>query len=69
MVLQALEDCIYDDACNYATRWLAELPHVIWGSKDSSQLFYGILALLSDLRIRSCIGYRRRLWSSTDPVL
>jgi hypothetical protein len=27
MVLQALKDRIYDDA----TRWLAELPHVIWG--------------------------------------
>jgi hypothetical protein len=31
MVLQALKDCIYDDASNYATRWLAELPHIIWG--------------------------------------
>jgi hypothetical protein len=31
MVLQALKDHIYDDASNYATRWLAELPHVIWG--------------------------------------
>jgi hypothetical protein len=31
MVLQALKDCIYDDASNYATLWLAELPHVIWG--------------------------------------
>jgi hypothetical protein len=31
MVLQALKDCIYDDASNYTTRWLAELPHVIWG--------------------------------------
>jgi hypothetical protein len=30
MVLQALEDRIYDDACNYATRWLAKLPHMIW---------------------------------------
>jgi hypothetical protein len=29
MVLQALKDRIYDDASNYATRWLAELPHVI----------------------------------------
>jgi IS30 family transposase len=29
MVLQALKDRIYDDAYNYATRWLAELPHVI----------------------------------------
>jgi hypothetical protein len=31
MVLQALKDRIYDDAFNYAIRWLAELPHVIWG--------------------------------------
>jgi hypothetical protein len=31
MVLQALKDRIYDDASNYATRWLAELPNVIWG--------------------------------------
>jgi hypothetical protein len=31
MVLQAFNDRIYDDASNYATRWLAELPHVIWG--------------------------------------
>jgi hypothetical protein len=31
MVLQALKDRIYDDASSYATRWLAELPHVIWG--------------------------------------
>jgi hypothetical protein len=31
MVLQALKDHIYDDTSNYATRWLAELPHVIWG--------------------------------------
>jgi IS30 family transposase len=30
MVLQALNDRIYDDASNYATRWLAKLPHVIW---------------------------------------
>jgi IS30 family transposase len=31
MVLQALKDRIYDDSSSYATRWLAELPHVIWG--------------------------------------
>jgi hypothetical protein len=31
MVLQALKVRIYDDASNYATCWLAELPHVIWG--------------------------------------
>jgi hypothetical protein len=52
MVLQALKDRIYDDASNYATQWLVELPHV-----------------LSCLRIRSCITYRRRLRSSTDLAL
>jgi hypothetical protein len=31
MVLQALKDRIFGDASNYATRWLAELPNVIWG--------------------------------------
>jgi hypothetical protein len=31
MVLQAVKDRIFDDALQYATRWLAELPHVIWG--------------------------------------
>jgi hypothetical protein len=31
MVLQAIKDRIFDDASNYATWWLAELPHVIWG--------------------------------------
>jgi hypothetical protein len=29
-VLQALKDRIYDDTSNYATRWLAKLPQVIW---------------------------------------
>jgi hypothetical protein len=31
MVLQAPKNHIYDDASIYATWWLAELPHVIWG--------------------------------------
>jgi hypothetical protein len=31
MFLQAIKDRIFDDASNYATRWLAELPNVIWG--------------------------------------
>jgi IS30 family transposase len=29
MVLQGIKDRIFDDASQYATRWLAELPHVI----------------------------------------
>jgi hypothetical protein len=31
MVLHAIKDCIFNDASPYTTRWLAELPHVIWG--------------------------------------
>jgi hypothetical protein len=31
MVLQGINDRIFDGASQYATRWLAELPHVIWG--------------------------------------
>jgi transposase InsO family protein len=31
MVLQAVKDRIFDDASQYATKWFAELPHVIWG--------------------------------------
>jgi hypothetical protein len=30
-VLQALQDRIYNNSSNYATLWLAELSHVIWG--------------------------------------
>jgi hypothetical protein len=30
MVLQAVKDLTFDDASQYATRWHAELPHVIW---------------------------------------
>jgi hypothetical protein len=55
MVLQAIKDRIFDDASNYATRWLAELPHVIWGlmtqvssATDFSPFFlvYGSEAIL-----------------------
>jgi hypothetical protein len=31
MVLQGIKDRIFDDASQYASRWLIELPHVIWG--------------------------------------
>jgi hypothetical protein len=31
MVLQGIKDRIFNDASQYATRWLAELPHMIWG--------------------------------------
>jgi IS30 family transposase len=43
MVLQALKDCIFDDASDYTTQWLAGLPHVIWGLRtqvSSAKAFY-----------------------------
>jgi hypothetical protein len=43
MVLQALKDRIYDDASNYATRWLVELPHVIWGLRTQVSSATGFL--------------------------
>jgi hypothetical protein len=55
MVLQALKHHIFDDASNYATRWLAELPHVIWGLRTQVSfatgfspffLVYGLEAIL-----------------------
>jgi hypothetical protein len=45
MVLQALKDRIYDDASNYATRWLVELPHVIWGLRTQVSSATGFLPL------------------------
>jgi transposase InsO family protein len=42
MVLQALKDHIFDDASNYATRWLAELPHVIWGLRTQVSTATGV---------------------------
>jgi transposase InsO family protein len=31
LVLQGIKDRIFNDISQYATRWLAELPHIIWG--------------------------------------
>jgi hypothetical protein len=41
MVLQAVKDRIFDDASQYATRWHAELPHVIWGLRTQVSSFTG----------------------------
>jgi hypothetical protein len=41
MVLQDIKDRIFDDASQYATRWLAELPHVIWGLRTQVSLAIG----------------------------
>jgi hypothetical protein len=43
MVLQALKDRIYDDASNYTTWWLVELPHVIWGLRTQVSSATGFL--------------------------
>jgi hypothetical protein len=64
MVLLAL----YDDAFNYATQWLAELPHVIWGLRTQVStvigfspffLVYGPEAILpTDVAFRApCIQF------------
>jgi hypothetical protein len=56
MVLQALKDRIYDDASNYATRWIVGLPHVVWGLRTQVSsatgfspffLVYGLEVVLS----------------------
>jgi hypothetical protein len=41
MVLQAVKDRIFDDASQYATKWHAELPHVIWGLRTQVILVTG----------------------------
>jgi transposase InsO family protein len=55
MVLQAIKDHIFDDASQYATRWFADLPHVIWGLRTRVSsvtgyspvfLVYGLEAVL-----------------------
>jgi transposase InsO family protein len=64
MVLQSIKDRIFDDASQYATRWLAELlPHVIWGLRTQVSsatgylpffLVYGLEAVLpTDLAFRA----------------
>jgi hypothetical protein len=62
MVLQALKDCIYDDASNYATRWLAELPHVIWGLRTQVNFATGFspsfLVYRSEAVLRTNVTFR-----------
>jgi hypothetical protein len=52
IVLKALKDRIFDDASNYASRWLAELPHVIWGLRTqvSSVTGFSPFFLVYDLK-------------------
>jgi transposase InsO family protein len=59
MVLQGVKDRIFNNASPHPTRWLTELPHVIWGLRTQVSsatgyspffLFYGSEAmLLTDL--------------------
>jgi hypothetical protein len=55
MALQGIKDRIFGDTSQYATRWLAELPHVIWGLRTQVSsvtgyspffLVYGLEAVL-----------------------
>jgi hypothetical protein len=41
VVLQVVKDRIFDDASQYATRWHAELPHIIWGLRTQVSLVTG----------------------------
>jgi hypothetical protein len=52
IVLKALKDRIFDDVSNYASRWLAELPHVIWGLRTqvSSVTGFSPFFLVYDLK-------------------
>jgi hypothetical protein len=43
MVLQAIKDRIFDDASQYATRWFADLPHIIWGLQTQVNSVTGYL--------------------------
>jgi hypothetical protein len=40
-VFQAVKDRIFNDASLYSTRWLAKLPHVIWGLRTQVSLAIG----------------------------
>jgi hypothetical protein len=42
IVLKAIKDHIFDDTSNYATRWLAKLPHVIWGLRTQVSSATGV---------------------------
>ncbi|XP_014660979.1 uncharacterized protein LOC106804425 [Setaria italica] len=55
MVLQSLKSRIFDDASKYATKWLRELPHVVWGLRTQKSqatgytpffMVYGLEAVL-----------------------
>jgi hypothetical protein len=41
MVLLGIKDRIFDDSSQYATRWLAELPHMIWCLRTQVNLATG----------------------------
>jgi hypothetical protein len=43
MVVQATKDRIFDDASNYATRWLAELPYMTGGLRTQVSSATGFL--------------------------
>jgi hypothetical protein len=68
MVLQALKDRIHDDASNYATRWLGELPHEIWGLRTQVSSTTGFLPFFLVYGLEHT-SYRRHFCSSANSVL
>jgi hypothetical protein len=69
MVLQAIKDCIFDDASNYATRWLAALPHVIWGQKTQVSSATGFSPFFFGLQLRDHPTHRCHFWIYTHTIL
>jgi hypothetical protein len=55
MVLQAIKDRIFDDASNYTTWWLVELPHVIWGLRTQVSSATGFLSFFLVYRSKAIL--------------
>jgi hypothetical protein len=54
MVIHDLKGHIFDDPSNYATWWLAELPHMIWGLRT---------------QVNSTMGFSPFFWVYSSEVI
>jgi transposase InsO family protein len=66
MVLQALKDRIYNDASNYATRWLAKLPHVIWGLRTQVSSATGFSPFFLVYRSEAMLPTEGPIWRTRE---
>jgi transposase InsO family protein len=67
LVLQGIKDRIFDDTSQYATRWLVELQHVIWGLRTQDS--YRLLTILPGVRVGGHPSNRPCLRRPTHPAL